>query len=193
MFKLILILSRTTKPFLEPEKNMSSEGEEKPNLESNSLDSKDYHEEQTSLNSTVLANSTLSQVPEGIDTFKEIEQLKQAYFFRNLLFAVSMILVAGTAIFSIDLSPSVLLGCGVIGFNYFWTMQFVRKLLQERKLQALDLLFSFTKFGISIIILFVAMQYFDFSPGGLLIGLSNIALTIVIYSFVRIMQTQKSA
>ena len=74
---------------------MSSEGEEKPNLESNSLDSKDYHEEQTSLNSTVLAKSTLSQVPEGIDTFKEIEQLKQAYFFRNLLFAVSMILVAG--------------------------------------------------------------------------------------------------
>ena len=172
---------------------MSSEGEEKPNLESNSLDSKDHHEEQTSLNSTVLANSTLSQVPEGIDTFKEIEQLKQAYFFRNLLFAVSMILVAGTAIFSIDLSPSVLLGCAVVGFNYFWTMQFVRKLLQERKLQALDLLFSFTKFGISIIILFVAMQYFDFSPGGLLIGLSNIALTIVIYSFVRIMQTQKSA
>ena len=77
MFKLILILSKTTKPFLEPENNMSSEEEEKPNLESNSLDSKDYHEEQTSLNSTVLANSTLSQVPEGIDTFKEIEQLKQ--------------------------------------------------------------------------------------------------------------------
>ncbi len=59
---------------------MSSEEEEKPNLESNSLGSKDFHEEQTSLNSTVLANSTLSQVPEGIDTFKEIEQLKQAYY-----------------------------------------------------------------------------------------------------------------
>jgi hypothetical protein len=190
VFKLILILSKTTKPFLEPENNMSSEEEEKPNLESNSLGSKDFHEEQTSLNSTVLANSTLSQVPDGIDTFNEIEQLKQAYFFRNLLFAVSMILVAGTAIFSIDLSPSVALGCGVIGFNYFWTMQFVRKLLQERKLQALDLLFSFTKFGISVIILFVAMQYFDFSAEGLLIGLSNIAVAVLIYSFIRVMRPQ---
>jgi hypothetical protein len=86
--------------------------------------------------------------------------------------------------------PAVLLGCGVIGFNYFWTMQFVRKLLQEQKLQALDLLFSFTKFGISVIILFVAMQYFDFSPLGLLIGLSNIALAVIIYSFIRVMRPQ---
>jgi hypothetical protein len=69
-------------------------------------------------------------------------------------------------------------------------MQFVRKLLQERKLQALDLLFSFTKFGISVIILFVAMQYFDFSAEGLLIGLSNIALAVLIYSFIRVMRPQ---
>ena len=172
---------------------MASEEKEKTNLESSLLDSKDFREEEIPSNRSVLANSTLSEVPEGIATSMEGKQLKQAYFFRNLLFAVSMILVAGTAIFSIDLFPSVLLGCAVVGFNYFWTMQFVRKLLQEQKLKALDLLFSFTKFGITVIILFVSMQYFDFSPGGLLIGLSNIALAVVIYSFVRIMQTQKSA
>ena len=49
---------------------MSSEEEEKSNIESSSLESKDYNEEQTSLKSTVLENSTLPQVPEGIDTFK---------------------------------------------------------------------------------------------------------------------------
>ena len=172
---------------------MSPEEEDKSDLDANSLDAKDCREEKIPLNRSVPANSTLSIVPEDSATSIEAEQLKQAYFFRNLLFAASMILVVGTAIFNIDLLPSVLLGCGVIGFNYFWTMQFVQKLLKERKLQALDLLFSFTKFGISVIILFVAMQYFDFSPGGLLIGLSNIALAIVIYSFVRIMQTQESA
>ena len=69
-------------------------------------------------------------------------------------------------------------------------MQFVRKLLRERKLQALDLLFSFTKFGITVIVLFVAMQNFELSPGGLLIGLSNIALAVIIYSFIRVMRAQ---
>ena len=172
---------------------MSSEEDEKSNLEASSLDSKDFREEKIPSNRPFLANSPISEVPEGSGTSMDVGQQKQAYFFRNLLFAASMILVVGTAIFNIDLLPSVLLGCGVIGFNYFWTMQFVQKLLKERKLQALDLLFTFTKFGISVIILFVAMQYFYFSPGGLLIGLSNIALAIVIYSFVRIMRTQESA
>ena len=172
---------------------MSSEEDEKSNLEASSLDSKDFREEKIPSNRAFPANSPISEVPEGLATSMDFGQQKQAYFFRNLLFAASMILVVGTAIFNIDLLPSVLLGCGVIGFNYFWTMQFVQKLLKEQKLQALDLLFSFTKFGISVIILFVAMQYFDFSPGGLLIGLSNIALAIVIYSFVRIMRTQESA
>jgi len=36
------------------------------------------------------------------------------------------------------------------------------------------------------------MQYFDFSPEGLLIGLSNIALAVLIYSFIRVMRPQKS-
>jgi hypothetical protein len=66
-------------------------------------------------------------------------------------------------------------------------------MLLEGKLQALDLLFSLTKFGISVIIIFVAMQYWDFSPGGLLIGLSNIALAAIIYSFIRVLRPQKSA
>ena len=166
--------------------------EEKSNPNSKLVDTKDNIDKKNPLNPTVTVNSNFSEVPQDFAPNKEADQLKQAYVFRNLLFVASVILVAGTAIFSIDLLPSVLLGCGVIGFNYFWTMQFVRKLLQERKFQALDLLFSFTKFGISVIILFVAMQYLDYSPKGLLIGLSNIALAILIYSFIRLMDHPKS-
>jgi hypothetical protein len=36
------------------------------------------------------------------------------------------------------------------------------------------------------------MQHFELSPGGLLIGLSNIALAVIIYSFFRVMRPQKS-
>ena len=166
--------------------------EEKSNLDSKSVEPTDNLEKREPLNQAGAAISTNSEVSEDLVSTKVDGQIKQAYFFRNLLFAASIILVAGTAIFSLDLLPSVLLGCGVIGFNYLLTMQVVRKLLQQRKLQALDLLFSFIKFGITIITLFVAMQYFELSPGGLLIGLSNIALAIIIYSFIRVMRPQKS-
>ena len=171
---------------------MQPEDEEKSNPNSKLVDTKDNIDKKNPLYSTGTLNSNLSEVPQDFAPIPEVGQLKQANVFRNLLLASSVILVAGTAIFSIDLLASVLLGCAVVGFNYFWTIQFVRKLLQERKLQALDLLFSFTKFGISVIILFVAMQYFDFSPEGLLIGLSNIALAVLIYSFIRVMRPQES-
>ena len=166
--------------------------EDKSNLESKLVEPKDNLEKRETLNLACVSISSYSEVPEDLVLTAVDGQIKQSYFFRNLLFAASIILVAGTVIFSLDLLPSVLLGCGVIGFNYFLTMQFVRKLLRERKLQALDLLFSFTKFGITILILFVAMQYFELSPGGLLIGLSNIALAVIIYSFIRVMRPQKS-
>ena len=76
---------------------------------------------------------------------------------------------------------------------YFWTMKFVRKLLLDRKLLALDLLFILTKFGISVIVLFGALKYFELSPRGLLIGLSNVAIATIIYSFLRVMNPQKFA
>ena len=138
------------------------------------------------------ADSTLDEPTEDQLPLKESAQLNQINVFRNLLLIVSLVLVLGTAIFNLDHLTAVMLGCAVIGFNYFWTMKFVRKMLLERKLQALDLLFSLTKFGISVSTLFVAMQYFELSPGGLLIGLSNIALAVIIYSFIRVMRPQKS-
>ena len=165
--------------------------EEKSNLDSKSVEPTDNLEKREPLNHAGAAISNHSEVPEDLVSTEVAGQIKQAYFFRNLLFAASIILVAGTAIFSLDLLPSVLLGCGVIGFNYILTIQFVQKLLRERKLLALDLLFSFTKFGINIIILIVAMQYFELSPGGLLIGLSNIAIAVIIYSFIRVMRPEK--
>ena len=81
---------------------------------------------------------------------KSIE-IKHANLFQNLLLGVSIALILGTAIFALDLILSVVLGCLVIGFNFMWTRQFVRKLLKEGKLLPLDLLFYLTKFVISVI------------------------------------------
>jgi len=122
---------------------------------------------------------------------KVSKSLKQANFFQNLLLGVSIFMVLVTAVLHLDLVPSVLLGCTVIGFNYFLTVKFVRKLLLVKKLQALDIIFILTKFGISVIVLFGAVEYFELSPNGLLIGISNVALATIIFTIFRVISPKK--
>ena len=134
--------------------------------------------------------STVSELQDELVKQEKSIEIKHAYLFQNLLLGVSIVLILGTAIFALDLILSVVLGCLVIGFNYVWTTQFVRKLLKEGKLLPLDLLFYLTKFVISIIFMFAALTYLDLSPGGLLIGLSNIGLATIILSFIRVMTSK---
>ena len=134
--------------------------------------------------------STVSELQDELVKQEQSIEIKHAYLFQNLLLGVSVVLILGTAIFALDLILSVVLGCLVIGFNFVWTRQFVRKLLKEGKLLPLDLLFYLTKFVISVIFMFAALTYLDLSPGGLLIGLSNIGLATVILSFIRMMPSK---
>jgi len=131
--------------------------------------------------------SAVSELQDELVTQEKSIEFKHAHLFQNLLLGVSIVLVLGTAIFALDLILSVVLGCLVIGFNFVWTKQFVRKLLKGGKLLPLDLLFYLTKFVISVIFMFAALTYLDISPGGLLIGLSNIGLATIILSFIRMM------
>ena len=134
--------------------------------------------------------SEVSELQDELVTQEESIEIKHAHLFQNLLFGVSIVLILGTAIFALDLILSVVLGCLVIGFNFVWTRQFVRKLLKEGKLLPLDLLFYLTKFAISVIFMFAALTYLDLSPGGLLIGLSNIGVATIILSFIRMMPSK---
>ena len=133
------------------------------------------------------------EVPEVQDEFvgkKKFVEIKHAILFQNLLLGVSIVLIIGTLIFALDLILSVMIGCLVVGFNFFWTRQFVHKLLKEGKLLPLDLLFYLSKFVISVFFIFAVVTYLDISPGGLLIGLSNIGLATIILSFIRMMPSK---
>ena len=134
--------------------------------------------------------SARSELQDEVVTQEKSIEIKHIHLFQNLLLAVSIVLILGTALFALDLILSVVLGCLVIGFNFVWTRQFVRKLLKEGKLLPLDLLFYLTKFVISVTIMFAALTYLDLSPGGLLIGLSNIGLATIILSFIRMMPSK---
>ena len=134
--------------------------------------------------------SAVSELQDELVTQEKSIEIKHVHLFQNLLFGVSIVLILGTAIFALDLILSVVLGCLVIGFNFVWTRQFVRRLLKEGKLLPLDLLFYLTKFVISVIFMFAALTYLDLSAGGLLIGLSNIGLATIILSFIRMMPSK---
>ena len=84
---------------------MQPEDEEKSNPNSKLVDTKGNIDKKKPLNPTGTINSNFSEVPQDFAPTKEADQLKQAYVFRNLLFVASVILVAGTAILSIDLLP----------------------------------------------------------------------------------------
>ena len=172
---------------------MHPSSEEKSKIDPNGAVPQDNRDFSETIKPDTHPDSAISEVPEEVVSEKGSNPILQADFFRNLLLSVSVILVAGTTILQLDLVPSVLLGCVVIGFNYFWTMQFVRKFLLYRKLLALDLLFMLTKFGVSVIVLFGALKYLGLSPSGLLIGLSNLAIATMIYSFIRVMKPKKFA
>ncbi len=134
--------------------------------------------------------STVSELQDELVSQEKSIEIKHVHLFQNLLLGVSTILILGTVIFALDLILSVVLGCLVVGFNFVLTRQFVRKLLKEGKLLPLDLLYYLTKFVISVIFMFAAMTYLDLSPGGLLIGLSNIGLATIILSFIRMMPSK---
>ena len=128
-----------------------------------------------------------SKLHDELVTKEESIEIKHANLFQNLLLGVSIVLILGAAVFALDLILSVVLGCLVIGFNFVWTRHFVRKLLKEGRLLPLDLLFYLTKFVVSVIFMLAALSYLDLSPGGLLIGLSNIGITAIVLSFLRML------
>ncbi|MBG55989.1 MAG: hypothetical protein CL935_02515 [Deltaproteobacteria bacterium] len=131
-----------------------------------------------------------SELQDELNMLEDSDKIKHVNLFQNLLLGASIVLIFGTAIFALDLILSVVLGCLIVGFNFFWTRQFVHKLLKEGKLLLLDLLFYVSKFVVSVIIIFAVLTFLDVSPGGLLIGLSNIGLATIILSFIRMIPSK---
>ena len=106
---------------------------------------------------------------------------------RNLmitLLSISGILILLAGILELDYLPGVFLGCAVIGLNFYWTVVFVKNLIHDKKVQPLNLFFYLIKFAVSALTLFWAINYFEIPPLALIIGLSNIILTIMTYSVI---------
>ena len=143
-------------------------------------------ENQTSKNQDNHSNptSTMEDAPE-IPEESPSDQVRILY---TILLTVSGILILLAGILKLDYLLGVFLGCSVVGLNFHWTVVFVRNLIHDKKFQPLNLIFYLTKFGISALALYGALNYFGIPPLGLIIGLSNILLAVVVFSVINSMK-----
>lgn len=110
-----------------------------------------------------------------------------------ILIIVSIFLIGGTAILKLDFLPATLIGTLIVGLNFYWTRHIVLKFFKGKHIKRRMLIFYFLKFGISVAVLFTALIYFQLSAIGMLIGVSNIALAVMIYSVVNVFRTEDSS
>ena len=172
------------------EKNMNQAESEPKSVDAKKTETDVPDIQQNDLQNDALVDS--GDESEQVEETKTFMDSQQVVTFRNVLLGVSIFLICASALYELDIVPAVLLGCGILGLNFHWTMLFVRKLLVIRKLTTLDLIFYLTKFGVSVIVLYVALDHLELSPIGLLIGLSNIAFTAVNYSGIAVIRPQNS-
>ena len=142
-------------------------------------------ENQTSKNQDNHSNPSSTEDAPEIPEESPSDQVRTLYI---ILLTVSGILILLAGILKLDYLLGVFLGCSVVGLNFHWTVVFVRNLIHDKKVQTLNLIFYLTKFAISALVLFGALNNFEIPPLGLIIGLSNILLAVVAYSVINSMK-----
>ncbi|MFL2772420.1 MAG: ATP synthase subunit I [bacterium] len=142
-------------------------------------------ENQTSKNQDNHSNPSSTEDAPEIPEESPSDQVRTLYI---ILLTVSGILILLAGVLKLDYLLGVFLGCSVVGLNFHWTVVFVRNLIHDKKVQPLNLIFYLTKFAISALVLFGALNNFEITPLGLIIGLSNILLAVVAYSVINSMK-----
>jgi len=106
--------------------------------------------------------------------------------FARILAIVSGVLVVGGLIWQgIDFALGVLLGCGIVGLNFWWTRRVIAKALRGDHAKARLWISFLAKFGFTVVILFVAILHLNINPVGILVGVSSLVVTGFAFAFVR--------
>lgn len=97
--------------------------------------------------------------------------------YSRLLLVVSAVLVGGAyALLGIDFAGGVLLGCGIVGLNYLWSKRVFSRVLREDHPKArLGTTWVF-KFGLTALILYIAIVRLGVDPVGIVVGVSAIVI-----------------
>ena len=98
-----------------------------------------------------------------------------------ILITVSLLIVLGTAFFKVDFVPAVLLGCLVVVLNFYLTRRILSRLMMFKDLKRRMLVLYLLKLGLSGIVLYLAIVQFRLPGLAVLIGLSNILITMLFF------------
>jgi hypothetical protein len=106
--------------------------------------------------------------------------------FTWLLLLVSATLVAGGyLLWGIDFSLGVLLGSGIVVLSYLWSIRVFSNILGEAHSRA-RLGFSWVlKFGVTALVLYVAVVQMGMHPVGIMIGVSAVVIAGLLFAVVR--------
>jgi hypothetical protein len=107
--------------------------------------------------------------------------------FARMLTAVSVLLIGGSFFWQgIDFSIGVLLGSGIVSLNLWWTRRVVFKALRDDHPKARLWISFLFKFGLTVVILFIAILRLNIDPVGILVGISSLVITGFAFAFVRL-------
>lgn len=110
----------------------------------------------------------------------------------KLLILVSGILFLIITFLELDFLVSTLLGSTITGLNFFWTRRLIPALFSEKHVRGRVLLFYLLKFGISILVLYYAIVWYSIPPVGVLIGISNLPIAIMLYLLIKLLFPQQN-
>jgi peptidoglycan/LPS O-acetylase OafA/YrhL len=103
-----------------------------------------------------------------------------------ILLAVSTVLIGlAYALGDLDMAKGALLGSVLVGMNLMGTVAFIRMVLRDRRYKALLFASFISKFGLTMVVLYIAILRLDMSALGILIGLSSMLLASLIYAALR--------
>ena len=102
------------------------------------------------------------------------------------LAAISAALVAlAWLLGGLDMAEGALLGCALVGLNLVGTVALIRLVLRDRRYKALLFVSFIVKFGLTMVVLYLAIVRYGMSAIGILIGLSAMLLTSLLYAAMR--------
>lgn len=103
----------------------------------------------------------------------------------SLILVFAVFIAGGYWFAGVDFAKGTLLGCFVVAINFFLSQRLVGQLLIEKTLKPALLIAYLFKFGLSGLILFLAITRWKIDIPGIMLGLSSVLIATVLSVFAR--------
>lgn len=120
---------------------------------------------------------------------KDSSELKKIKLMNRLLLLVFAMMVGGTSWgLGSAAAKGTLIGCAVVAINYFFSQEFLKKLMFSDKLPIYFIIFYVAKLGGAVAIIYLSVKI-GMDLIGLTIGLSSFWVTSILSVFVKRVQS----